>query len=225
MERKYIIGIIAIVAIIATFAATFVYYSRVIEAGYHYTYKGADGSDYSFDVIRLEGVNGLFNKAYFSLARDDGKIYNYYTMFRNSPMDLKSIPMEKSSSDILYNKNEKKKQIYITQDPNLPKDSGKISSLAVLDISKITGSLGGVTIYGVPTKMAFTSLTPDMEGTDIKKITCDDATDEIGVILIKMGDADKIYKENNNCVILEAKSYSDITKVSDKFVMHLIGIF
>jgi len=224
MERKYVIGIIATIAMIATFAATFVYYSRVIEAGYHYTYKGADGSDYSFDVVRLEGVNGLFQKAYFTLSRSDGKVYQYYTMFRNSPMDLESIPLEKSR-DILYNKNEKKKQIYITQDPGLPKDSGKISTLAVLDITKITGSLGAVTIYGVPTEMTFTSLTPDLNGTSIKKITCDNATNETGVILIKMGDADKIYKENNNCIVLEAKSYADITKVSDKFVMHLIGIF
>ncbi len=224
MEKKYIIGIIVIVALIATFAATFVYYTKVIEAGYHYTYKGADGSDYSFDVVRLNGINGLFNKAYFTLKRDDGKIYQYYTMFRSSPMDLESIPLEKSR-DILYNQNEKKKQIYITQDPNLPKESGQISALAVLDITKITGSLGAVTIYGVPTEMVFTSLTSDLNGTNTKEITCDDATNETGVILIKMGDTDKIYKENNNCVVLESKSYADIIKVSDKFIMHLIGIF
>ena len=225
MEKKYLIGIIAAVAVIAIFVATLVYYSNVIEEGYHYTYQGADGSDYSFDVVRLEGINGLFHKAYFSLGRDDGKIYKYYTMFRNSPMDLEQIPLEKVSSDILYNKDEKKKQIDVTQNPGLPSESGKISSLAVLDITKITGSMGGVTIFGVPTKMAFTSLTPDMEGTEIKEIDCSDASDDTGVILLRIGDANKIYRENENCVILEAKSYADITKVSDKFVMHLIGIF
>ena len=224
MEKKYIQGIIAVIILISIFTATFIYYSNLVKEGYHYTYDGAN-SEYSFDVVRLEGVTSLFHKAYFTLSRDDGKIYKYYTLFRNSPMDLEDIPLEQSSQSILYNGEDKKTIIYITQDPNLPAESGKVSSLAVLDITKITGSLGNNPIYGVPTKMTFTSLTPELEGSEIKEITCEDASDETGVVLIKMGEDNKIYKDNDNCVVLEAKSYSDITRVTDKFIMHLIGIF
>ena len=77
----------------------------------------------------------------------------------------------------------------------MPSESGKISSLAVLDITKITGSMGGVTIYGVPTEMAFTSLTPELEGTEIKEIDCSDASNDIGVILLRIGEKNKIYSD------------------------------
>lgn len=220
MKKSTITAIIVIIALISIFVGTIIYYGNVIKEGYHYTYKGADGSDYTIDIIRLEGVKGLFHKVTFVLARDDGKIYKYSTIFRNGPKDLEDIPLE-FSRDILYDGNDTKKKIFITQDPDLPGNSSTTSTVSALDISKITNGLSNVYIYGIPTDMAYTEDTEK----GFEKINCANATDSIGVILIKIGDENKIYKENDNCVVLEAKTYDDITKLSDKFIMHLIGIF
>ncbi|MBU0929954.1 MAG: hypothetical protein KJ623_02690 [Nanoarchaeota archaeon] len=225
MKKNTIIAIIVFVALISIFVGTIIYYGNIIKEGYHYTYKGADGSDYAIEVIRLEGVKGLFQRVTFALSRDDGKLYKYSTLFRNSPMDLEKIPMEPSRDSILYNGNDAKTQIYITQDTSLPGNSSRTSTVAALDIMKLTYGLSNVYIYGVPTELAYMNITPEQEQMEIKDIDCSDASDEIGVILIKLGSENKIYKENDNCVVLEAKSYDDITKVTDKFNMHLIGIF
>lgn len=225
MENKLIIGIIVVIALISVFVGTVVYTGKVIEEGYHYTYKGVDGSDYAFDVIRLEGVKGIFNQVTFSLGRDDGKIYKYSTLFRNSPMDLENIPLENCKDNLLYTGEDRKSQIYITQDINLPGNSSKTSTVSAMDISKITNGMANVYIYAVPTELTFTSLTEDLKSQGLKEIDCKDATKDIAVIKIQLGKENKIYRENENCVVLEAKSYDDITKLSDKFIMHLIGIF
>ncbi|MDD5650884.1 MAG: hypothetical protein PHF86_10795 [Candidatus Nanoarchaeia archaeon] len=225
MEKKTIIGIIVVIAIISVVIGTIIYSGKVIKEGYHYLYKGVDGSDYTFDVIRLEGVKGLYNQVTFSLGRDDGKIYKYSTLFRNNPNDLENIPLENSKDSILYNGNNKKGKIYITQDQNLPGNSSKTSTVAALDISKITNGMANVYIYAVPTELTFINLTEDLKLQGLKEIDCSDATKDIGVILIELGKENRIYKENDNCVVLEARTYEDITKVSDKFIMHLIGIF
>ena len=94
-----------------------------------------------------------------------------------------------------------------------------------MDITKVTYGLANVFIYNIPTESAYTNLTQDLIDRGINQITCKNADKTAGVILIKIGSENRIYKENDNCVVLEAKTYDDITRVTDKFIMNLIGIF
>ena len=223
MEKKTLTAIIAIVILIAVFTAVFVYYSKELEKSQHFIFKGVN-SDYTFDIVRLEGVKGLFYKTFIYVTYDNNEKYKIYITFKNDPRELDDISFEDSNS-ILYNEANKKDKIYITQDLDLPNLSQKTSTVAAMDITKVTYGLANVFIYNIPTESAYTNLTQDLIDRGINQITCKNADKTAGVILIKIGSENRIYKENDNCVVLEAKTYDDITRVTDRFIMNIIGIF
>ncbi len=232
MKKQHLTSIIVFLVLVSTFTGGFLYFKNYLEEGKTYTYEGPEGS-FDFEVVKKPGIDLTFHRVYVYLTRG-GKELKYYINMRNSPMDVEDIPFENIRDRILYS-NGKNTTYYITQDPNLPSESNKISTLAVMNINRVTagsvvdkdGFKVDVIIYGIPTKAAVTSLTPELEAKGVPKKDCSDATREAPVFKLLIDDENKIYTDENNkwCVILEAKSYEDLLKVVDKFVYNLIGVF
>ena len=59
---------------------------------------------------------------------------------------------------------------------------------------------------------------------DLPIITCNDVRDHQGVILLKIGENNRIYSDNG-CIILEAKSNKDLIRVSDRLILDILGVF
>ncbi len=232
MKKTHLISIIVFLVVLSIFTASFIYYKQSIESGKTYTYEGPGGS-FDFEIVKKPGVDIIFNRIYLYLTRD-GKELKYYVNMRNSPMSVEDIPFENVRDKILYS-NGKNTTFYITQDPNLPTESNKLSTLAVMNINRVTagsvvkeqGFETNVVIYGIPTKSAITKMTPMYEESDIPVKDCKDATRETPVIKLLIGDEDRIYfdKDNEWCVILEAKNYDELLRVADKFVYHIMEVF
>ncbi len=184
-------------------------------------------------MVEKPGVNILFHRVYVYLIRD-GKELKYYVNMRNGPMEVEDIPFENARDKILYS-NGRDTTYFITQDPNLPIESNKISTLAVMNINRVTaGSVieeldkkYNIVIYGIPTKAAITEESEMYKDTNVPVKDCNDATRETPVIKLIVEDENKIYFDESNewCVILEAKSYEELLKVTDKFVYHILEVF
>lgn len=230
MKKTHLVTIIVFLIVLSIFTGGFIYYKHYLEEGKTYTYNGAEAT-FEFEIVKKPGIDLLFHRVYVYLTRD-GKEIKYYINMRNSPMSVENIPFEDVRDKILYS-NGKNTTYYITQDPDLPIQSNKISTLAVMNINRVTagsvvkeeGFETSIIIYGIPTKSAVTRLTPDYEGTSIPIKDCKDATREEPVFKLLIGDENRIYKDGDWCVVLEAKSYEDLLKVADKFVYNLIGVF
>jgi len=116
-----------------------------------------------------------------------------------------------------------KEAIYITQDPELGDVTGSNSVLSVLEINRITGT-ASYGFYKIPTYTAVTRETERSKELELPVVTCEDAIDSVGVILLKEGDNSRAYLDGD-CVIIESKNNEDFVKLADKVALHLLNVF
>jgi len=128
----------------------------------------------------------------------------------HGPKEVEDIKSENLKDKILNSK-----QIYATFNPSMP---GPPTTFAIIDIVKVTGTNSEWGIFKIPTKATIT----ESDGINEVK-TCADATSDISVILLKLGDKTEIYSEGN-CIIIEAETEEDIVKASNKLVYELLGV-
>ena len=150
--------------------------------------------------------------------------HKYSIPLRNDPKIIEDIPvedldkinwLEKSLESTNYNV--LAKRIYLTFDPE--KYSGGDLGIAGGEIVKILGS-SSTGVYKIPTGGAVTK--PLDESAQIIK-TCEDANYETGIILLTLGDENKVYTEED-CIIVKGKNYVDLIKSADRFLLALLGI-
>lgn len=150
---------------------------------------------------------------------------NKYSLpIRNSPKELESIPVtgldklswlkpikESDNYDVTAN------TIFLTFDPDM---SGGDLIIAGGEIVRVLGSGSG----GIYKKLVQGAFTRSVNGTTSTKTkTCEDATKYVGIIRLELGGENKVYTEGD-CVILEGKSYPDLIRVSDRFLLALLGV-
>ncbi len=150
---------------------------------------------------------------------------NLYSIpLRNDPRSIENIIVEdfdevdwlKKSSEAA-NYDILAKEVYITFDPI--KYSGGDLGIAGGEIAKIIGS-SSTGMYKIPTGGAFTKSLN--EYSKIIK-TCDDANSETGIILLTLGNENKVNVEED-CIIIEGNSYEGLIKSADRFLLTLLGI-
>jgi hypothetical protein len=151
----------------------------------------------------------------------DSNDYKYTFSFRYYPTELKDVLVESDIYDkVLYGNEAKtkyKSKIYISVNPNM---SG-LETLSALSVAQILwqGTKGHEGVYKIPTQIAYSS---DYEGDSFPIKTCEDATQEVGIILIKYGDM-KIYSDDY-CVILQGNNLEELRMVNEKLSYMLLKV-
>ena len=184
-------------------------YEEVFEGEYNYTNTNQD--IFYFEAKKKEGITVVFH--YFTLERYAGG--HATVVLRNSPFSVEIIPMEEVKYD-MYNFEVPKSETFIVQDPFLIEQSERGSLIASNQLGLNIGTKG---CLGTDISFKY-----NKEGhTDDFIVTCDDVEEDVAVIEYRMGKT-SIYSEDG-CIILQAENKEDFYKVTDKFVMHLGGVF
>jgi len=147
---------------------------------------------------------------------NDGKKYIHY--FKKYPEDLLNLSYENGLKEkILYSdldNSAKKNKIYFSYDPDM--DGNEI--LAAGTLVQILG-INDAGVYNIPTVI---SVTKDSGNPDFPIKTCEDATDEIGVIELKYGEP-RIYSEGD-CVIVQGNNREEFINMNDLLSYILLGV-
>ena len=130
----------------------------------------------------------------------------HYISVRYDPRRLKDIEIEENLKERIF-----RDQIYIT----LSEDLTANSVVAVSEMSKI---MGNRFLFNTP---VHTALAYSKKGIPLKK--CSDVTTKDSVILLRLGEENRVYKQNE-CIIIEGKTEEDIIKASTKLSLSLLGI-
>ena len=142
--------------------------------------------------------------------------YNHY--FKNYPSDLLNLSYEKRIKEkVLYKdlgNSIKKDKIYFSYDPEM-------DGVEVLTAGTIIQILGNSNagIFKIPVVI---SVSEDNNNPDFPIKTCEDATKEQGVILLKYGEP-KIYSEGE-CVIVQGNNIEEFKKNNDLLGYMLLGV-
>ena len=147
---------------------------------------------------------------------NDGKKYIHY--FKKYPEDLLNLSYEGNLREkILYSDVDnsiKKSRIYFSYDPDM--DGNEI--LAAGTLVQILG-INDAGVYNIPTVI---SVTEDSGNPDFPIKTCEDATDEIGVIELKYGEP-RIYSDGD-CVIVRGNNREEFINMNDLLSYILLGV-
>jgi len=144
----------------------------------------------------------------------------YIHIFKNYPEDLLELDVENDLRNILYKdevNNLRKDKIYFSYDPNLD----GLSLLSAGTLVQILGT-GNAGIFKIPVVI---SVIEDNGNEDFPIINCDDSNNNIGVILLKLGEP-KIYKDKSydNCIVIQGNNKDELGKLMDYISYDLLGV-
>lgn len=150
------------------------------------------------------------------------KLYN--VPFRNNPQDLEDIRVtgldgiawlteveESNNYDILAD------NVFITFDPTQLDGSDTIIAGGTL-VRAFGSGQGG--IYHKQVSGAFTKA---INGSSTQVVTCDDASQEQGVVMLRLGEEDRVYTIND-CILVEGITYDGLIMSSEKLLLTLLGV-
>lgn len=220
MKKNTILMIVIFLVIVSVIVASTIYYLKESKDNPTYTtYKGVKG-DYKYAISNKGGIT-IYN-ININVFRN-GQIYQHILSTRYSPEQVEDVPFDDVRDKIIKDNTT---IIYLSHDPDFIVESEKYSVLSQLEINRVTGcDVTGVCLFGFPTKNAVTKEREDYTKVGIFEKNCDDANAKEPVIILQFGEKNRIYEQKPYCIILEAETKEDLLKVSDKFIMHLVGIF
>ncbi|RMF55553.1 hypothetical protein D6745_01780 [Candidatus Woesearchaeota archaeon] len=106
--------------------------------------------------------------------------------------------------------------IYLTMDPNLTSKT----AIASIEVGRIIGNKYG--IMNISTRAAITRPKEGISD-DIPVVTCDDVTNETGVVLFGIGDITAVVAKNG-CILVGGTDEEEIIRAADKLAYHILGI-
>lgn len=177
-----------------------------------YTYTSPNGEKFTFAKARV-GELTMHILTTYTTYKGDLTNYKQVIPLINGPKTLEEIEVQKNINNKILNK----KFVYITLDPNFKGDA----VIASIDIAKVLGT-ADYSVFKIPTQGAFT-YSNNVNSTITPIITCNNANNDIGVILLNLSKENKIYS-SRECVILEATTYDNLIKVADRLVYNLLGV-
>lgn len=198
MSKQTKIAVLIIVLILAAFGISLYFFQKDTNSDGLLRYNG-----FLIQEVESQGIP-IFKTQIFI----DEDPQPFLLGFRHHPEVLENI---KISGDI--KQNTIKKLVYVTMPPDL-------SSKATIAFSEIDRVLENPFLFNIPTKPALTS---SIDGNDLPQIDCKDVTDDIAVIKFSIAQENRI-STDEGCVILEAISEEDLTKLANRFTLTLVGI-
>lgn len=205
-------AIIFLFALIALFLASFTVTKLVInwlDEGYNY--QGKNG-EYRIDVRTVGNI---------TIYSPHVKRYNveYIYNFRNRPEDLEDLYLEESIIDKL-NRPKGLNLIYVTRDPDLGNKTDNDVLIAAAGFEPILGTYD-YSMYQVRIRNTYTKRIDPK----IPKIDCRDVSATDAIILLKLGEEERVYTDENECIIIEGTDGKSLIRSAEKFGYSLIGVF
>ena len=111
--------------------------------------------------------------------------------------------------------------IKIKKDVHIETESKSI--LSVIEINRVTGT-ADYSIFQIPTFTAVAKESARSKELELPVITCANVSSSVGVLWLTLGEKNRLYSKDG-CVIIEGKTGDDLLKLSDKLVLHLLGVF
>ncbi len=130
----------------------------------------------------------------------------HYISIRYDPRELKYIEIEENLKERIL-----REEVFVSLTPDLTSDS-------VVAVAELTKIIGNKFLFNIPTHTALTYL---KEGFPLK--TCSDVTVKTSIIMLKLGEETKVYKDNE-CIVVEGKTEEDIIRASSKLSLEILGI-
>lgn len=176
-------------------------------------------------LARQEFENNKYNSFEF-IKQEDNLWYTmlqrgaqpYWVPFYYHPRELEDIGVENNLRNKFFAIRDNNGSIFITLDPD---SNNNTIVIAGVEIAKITGPSG---LLKVPTRSAFIKAPTNASAeTATPIVTCNDANEKVMVIWLVLSNKNLVYSDGN-CIVLQAKSYTDTVKVADRLVYHLLGV-
>ncbi|MEK6952897.1 MAG: hypothetical protein AABX29_07835 [Nanoarchaeota archaeon] len=196
------IFLVVMIVLLVLFGIIMFAYQRERYSDTFFNYNG-------FEVHKVSLFDRGFVYKISLVSLINNKLYSIES--RYNPKELEEIPVNIDLDDI-YNK----ETLFITMDKN----ATAISVLAATEISKVTGNS---LIFRYPISDTFGALKEPVEGKNVTVMTCNNVSENIGVISFEINNKSEIYS-NNGCVILSGKNENDLIRVADRLMLVLLGI-
>jgi len=221
MKKKNISLLIYILLFLLIFIITFIYFDSKTTGSTIKDINNEDGDNFTvYNGYRIYNKNIAGVQLYAVEVFDSDK-HRYLINFRYLPNQLEDIPVEPGIYDkVLYvddNKDKYKSKIYISVNPNMT--GQEVLSMFTLAQILWPGTQGHEGIYKIPVQTAYSA---DYDGEDFPIKDCNDATPQIGVILLKHGDI-KIYTDDY-CVIIQGNNLEELRKANEKLGYILLKV-
>ena len=210
MEQEKKLGILFYVLIAITIAmiifAVISFKKPILNDKYVYT--SPSGEQFQFFKSKLENFTQHIATIY--AVDKKGNKHQVDIPFINDPYSLEDIEIFGNVKDKIL----KKQGIFVTLDPY---GSSK-SVLAAIEITRVIGT-NDYGVFKIPTQSATFKPT----NTTFPYINCANATKDIGVIYLFLGNNTRV-ASLGECVVVEGKNYDDLIKAADKLTLHLLGV-
>ena len=157
----------------------------------------------SFDIIEAKKENVIF---YLTKLYINNNPNPTYLRTRYDPKKLKDIPVENIKDKVIG------KQLgYISINPD--ENLSEKAVVAALELDSVID-----TILKIPLNSAYTK---EYKNNTIK--TCNDANKTEAVIILTLGNDNKVFS-NNECVVVQATDEDNLIKAADRFGFYLLGV-
>ena len=210
MEQEKKLGILFYVLIFVTIALivfAIISFKKPVLSN-KYVYTSPSGEQFEFYKYKIENITQHILTIY-RVDQQGGK-HQVDIPFINDPSSLENIPIGKEVKNNILTK----KGRFVTLDPY----GESKSVLAAIEITRVIGT-NDYGVFKIPTQSA----TIIQTNTTFPVKTCGDATKDVGVIYLAIGNQTQIFSYKN-CVVVEGKNYDDLIKSADKLTMHLLGV-
>lgn len=172
-----------------------------------YIYTSPSGEQFQFIKNKIGDITHHTLTIY---TIDKTGKHQYDTPFINDPYSLEDIKIFGDVKDKILDK----QGIFVTLDP----DSNSKSVLAAIEITRVIGT-NDYGVFKIPTQAA----TFKQTNTTFPYVNCANATKQIGVIYLFVGNETRI-ASLGECVVVEGKDYDELIKAADKLTLHLLGV-
>ncbi len=197
MDEEKKSGLIALIIVLIVFSSLGIIGYKIINKD-KYTYTSPAGDKFKVEKLPI----GYTIRTYIVDQPYDLRL-------RNDPKNITNIEIEPNIRDKILDK----QTAYFTLKPNLT----SVSVLGALEISNMISRRIG--IFNKQTLGATTEFANN--ATDV--ITCDDVTDQIAVVWLRIGPETRVFSEND-CIIVQGTDEWEIIRAADRLTYQILTI-
>ncbi len=176
---------------------------------YFYQKKRYSDVFFEYSGFAIHRVNNMGIEQYYTQLYINNNEQPYLIATRYNPKDLENIDAYDGLRKDLI-----KETLYVAVDP----DSSSKATIAYTEIDKHTQN---PFLFNLPT---YPGIIKEVKESAIPIITCNNVSEKTSVILFKIGKENKVFREENGCVILEATNEDNLIMVADRLVLTLLDI-
>jgi hypothetical protein len=136
----------------------------------------------------------------------------YHLQLRNDPKSTENITINSEIKELIL----EKEAIFFTLDPNF-------NSVPVLGATEMANIFG--TRLGIFNKRVFGAITKEADPpTGNIVVNCNNVSVKSNIVRLQVGDETKVYKEENNCIIVQGTDEWEIIRASDRLIYDVLGV-